>query len=149
MSKSISFRTLLSPKFVCDTVFEGESRTKQASKAECDINAIMKRYEATGLISHISSKTEPLYGDFTDVTDFQYSVDRVNNAYQSFMSLPSSIRTRFNNEPAHLMNFLADSNNYDEAVRLGIIAKKENTDFSKKSLEVASQPDATSEVKSG
>ena len=41
------------------------------------------------------------------------------------MALPSRVRRRFDNDPAELMEFLADEANREEAVMLGLIEKEE------------------------
>ena len=41
------------------------------------------------------------------------------------MLLPAQMRSRFNNDPAELLKFIKDPANLDEAVKLGILVKKE------------------------
>ena len=41
-------------------------------------------------------------------------------AQQSFESLPSELRGRFENDPAKLIDFLSDERNNAEAVKLGL-----------------------------
>lgn len=97
---------------------------KQAFKDECDINTIMSKYQRTGLIEHVQ-RVQGSYGDFTSVQDYQLSLNQVIEAQDAFDALPSSVRKRFNNEPTQLMAFISDDANYDEAVRLGLIERKE------------------------
>lgn len=105
-------------QLVCD----GKTRTVQSAKDECDINKIMSRYAKTGLISHVNGR-EARYGDFTGVVDYQTAVDAVRAAEVSFMALPSSVRSRFDNDPGQLIAFLSDRANLDEAVELGLVQK--------------------------
>ena len=44
-------------------------------------------------------------------------------AQADFMDLPAKIRQRFNNSPAELISFLQNSDNFDEAVELGLMEK--------------------------
>lgn len=101
--------------------FNGVGRTEQCHKAKCDINNVIKRYMKTGTLAQRMGNG--LYGDFTNVSDFQVSLNRVNDAIQDFQSLPSSIRKRFGNDPAMLIEFISDDSNYQEAVNLGLIPK--------------------------
>jgi phage internal scaffolding protein len=100
--------------------FEKPSRTKQAFKDECDINRIMQKYEKTRLLTH-TQKTQGQYGDFSDVSDYQTSVNAVLGAEQAFLDLPSALRKRFNNDPSEFINFTLDEKNYSEAAKLGLL----------------------------
>lgn len=100
--------------------FPSPSMAKQSFKAECDINTIMSKYQKTGLIDHVQ-RVQGSYGDFTSVQDYQLSLNQVMDAHEAFMELPAAVRRRFDNDPAHLMSFLQDPNNRDEAVRLGLV----------------------------
>lgn len=100
--------------------FPNKTMAKQAFKDECDINTIMSKYEKTGLIEHVQN-VQGSYGDFTSVQDYQLSLNQVIAAQEAFDALPAKIRQRFANDPAHLMSFLQDDANLDEAVRLGLV----------------------------
>ena len=41
------------------------------------------------------------------------------------MALPAQIRSRFENDPAKLIDFLDNSENLDEAIKLGLVSKFE------------------------
>lgn len=97
---------------------------KQAFKDECDINTIMSKYAKTGLIEHVQ-RVQGSYGDFTSVQDYQLSLNQVIEAQEAFDHLPAKIRARFNNDPSHLMAFIQNADNYDEAVKLGLVEPKE------------------------
>lgn len=97
----------------------GKSRAKQSFKAQCDINTIMKKYEKTGLIDHV--KTGGTYGDFTQVTDYHTALNQIQAAEEAFMTLPASLRGRFENDPAQLISFLEDPKNKKEAISLGLV----------------------------
>lgn len=102
--------------------------TEQAHKDMCDVNKIIKRYDKTGLISHVS-KIEAKIGDLTG-DDFKAMSDQIIEANNMFDKLPSEIRNRFRNNPEELLRFMEDPNNRDEAISLGLIAKtwKEHLD---------------------
>lgn len=100
---------------------EDISRTVQDGKDDADINVIMERYARTGQFKPPANL--PQYGDFTGVTDFQSALDLVLAAEDGFMQLPAKLRSRFHNEPAALLEFLAKEENRQEAIDLGILPK--------------------------
>lgn len=105
--------------------FEGDSLTQQHFKDDCDVNKIIDRYTRTGVVpAELIQQSEGVYGDFSNVGDFLAAQQSVLNARQSFEALPSSIRRRFNDDPAQLIAFMSDENNYDEALSLGLVNKR-------------------------
>lgn len=95
--------------------------TEQDHKKECDVNLIIKKYDRTGLISHVS-KFEARYGDLRGV-DYKAAMDLIAGANSSFSNLPAEIRKRFRNSPEELLRFMEDEGNREEAVKLGLIDK--------------------------
>lgn len=103
---------------------KGSSRTKQAFKDECDINRIMRKYQKTGLISHIREGGR--WGeDVSNAQDFQTSLNIVIAAQAAFAALPSDIRNKFGNDPKKLLAFIDDPKNEQELVTLGLARPKE------------------------
>lgn len=98
---------------------EGESRTKQSFKEECDINNILKRYQRDGLLSHVN-KYQGVYSDLGTVEEYHSSMNQVIAAQAAFDSLPSSIRLRFANDPAKFLAFVDDPRNGKELVEMGL-----------------------------
>lgn len=99
------------------------SLTQQQFKDECDINTIMRSYQETGTISHLNPRPG-IYEDFSGVQDFKESMDLVEYAKKEFMLLPAKVRSRFNNNPAELVEFCNNPNNLEEAVELGLASPK-------------------------
>lgn len=93
--------------------------TEQHHKNECDINQIIRKYDKTGLITHIT-KFEAKFGDMTG-TDFKTAHDQVIKAQAMFDELPSQIRKRFQNTPEKLLSFMENPENRKEAEELGLI----------------------------
>lgn len=93
--------------------------TEQHHKKECDINYIVKKYDKTGLIQHIS-RFEGKFGDMSGA-DFQTMQNKVANALSMFEQLPSEIRNRFKNSPTELLSFMDNEQNRNEAIKLGLI----------------------------
>lgn len=108
---------------------EDESRTKQSFAKEADINTIMARYRKTGLLvdpAALNSSRQAVYGDFSDGTDFQEFQNRIAAVQSAFGCLSASMRSRFKNDPAVLLDFIADPANAAEALELGLITKAES-----------------------
>lgn len=103
------------------TIPIGDSRTKQAFKDESDINNILKRYNVTGILPDQSRQALAHFGDFTNVPSYDQALQTVIDSQDAFMQLPATLRQRFANDPQHLLNFLSDSSNRDEAIKLGFI----------------------------
>lgn len=97
-----------------------ETLTQQQFAEECDVNNILKRFEETSFVTHVNN-IQGQYGDFSNVEDYQSSVNRVLNANDAFMALSSKLRARFDNDPAALLAFVSDKANRDEAIALGLI----------------------------
>jgi len=97
------------------------SMAQQHFKDECDINQIMARYQRTGILTENPGSSRPLFGDFSNVSDFQSAQNAILDVHESFMTLPSSIRARFDNDPGLLLDFLSDEVNRNEAISLGLV----------------------------
>ena len=108
------------------TAFTEPSMTQQQFKKDCDVNVIIKKYRQGHAITHIS-KHEGGYGDFTEISSYQDALDKVITLNQGFSRLPSETRTRFNNDPGRLIDFINDERNTDEAIRLGLLEKRLRT----------------------
>ena len=120
MSKAIPFKTAYGSRERVSFETVGDSLTKQAFKSECDINNIMRKWRNTGVITHIRNSAGQ-YGDFSSVSDYQSALNAVMDAQDSFMALPSQLRSRFENDPAKLLSFLQDPANKAEAIALGLV----------------------------
>ena len=110
----------------------GASMTFQHFKDECDINTIVARYP-NGVTPYDDRKGTEIYGDFSDASifDFREAQNKIIEAEDRFQSLPASVRQRFNNNPALLLDFLSDSSNHAEAVELGLIHERVSDDVVK------------------
>lgn len=95
------------------------SRTKQADKEGCDIHVILRKIEQGSILPDLI-KANPRYGDFSQVKDFQTSMEIVMRAEEQFAALPAKVRDRFENDPARMLEFCADPANREEMVKLGL-----------------------------
>jgi len=98
--------------------------TEQGHKAECDVNNIIKKYDRTGLINHVT-RFEAMYGDVSSI-EFRNALDLQIRVGEHFSDLPSEIRKRFNNDPGSFLAFLEDPKNDAESVELGLRTNDRN-----------------------
>lgn len=100
------------------TVNEEPSMTRQAHIAECDINNIMAKYQKDGIITHFAKHGEN-YSDLSGL-DYTTAMQQVAKARSMFEELPSSARTKFNNDPGQFLTWIQDPANIEEARKLGL-----------------------------
>lgn len=98
----------------------GASMTSQEFKRDCDINHIVKRAQRTGTIPVVPR--ELMYGDEDETAgNLQAKMDLINSIRAHFDSLPSDVRLRFNNDALAFNAWVINPDNYDEAVKMGLI----------------------------
>lgn len=119
VSKVVVF-SRFNPPLSPSVEFKDASLTRQEFAQESDINHLMRKY-ASGLPSSPPGARPPVFGDFSNVPDYQTALNKVIDAQERFAELPSQVRRRFDNDPAKLLEFLASDDNREEAVRLGLI----------------------------
>jgi phage internal scaffolding protein len=119
---------------------EEPSLTQQHFKDETDINNILRQFNITGMLPE--STLSPRYGDFTGISDYQSALNAVIAAESEFDGLPAQIRARFNNNPEELINFLENDQNYDEAVKLGLVDQKTEASVQPEKVESPSEKTA-------
>ena len=124
----------------------GESMTQQQFKAECDVNNILAKYKRTGMLSHIQ-KHQGNFGDFSSIEDYQSSLGKLMQAQQSFESLPSELRAKFENDPAQLISFLSDKKNDAEAIKLGLKIERKAPETIQSAMEKALEANDTKRQK--
>lgn len=100
------------------TVDTGPGLTKQSFKDESNINFIMKKYQKTGTVNFVAN-TQPEFMEIPAI-DFMSAMNTVIRANEMFGDMPSSLRKRFNNDPAEYLAFMEDPSNLDEMVKLGL-----------------------------
>lgn len=115
-----NFKSTYSPKTRVQIEFPANSPfTQQSFKEECDINTIMAKYMSTGELPNIQERM-PQYLDVTG-QDFQQQMEFVAQAQSMFEELPSSIRNRFDNDPAQFLDFCSNENNRPELAEMGLL----------------------------
>lgn len=121
--------------------FANPSKTKKSFKNECDVNNILKKYKATGVINHVNG-AQPQFGDFSDVKDYREALDVVIAAQDSFMQLPAHIRKEFGNDPAKFVDFASKAENNEKLVEWGLATKREKN-IQEKTLDSLNQINET------
>lgn len=99
--------------------FDQPSRTKQSFKDECDINKIMKKFERTGMVAHLS-KYQGSYADVSGGVDYHTALNTVAAAKEMFLTLPAKVRARFEHDPGAFLDFVGDPANEKEMVEMGL-----------------------------
>jgi len=124
--------------------FTQPTLTKQSFREECNINSIMARYEKTGLINHVAGR-EPIFGDFSEIPDYQTALDIVYTAEDQFLQLPAQLRKFFNNDPSFMLAYMQDPKNKAMCQKLGLLPQ----DTMPTKTEAAEPPENSAATKSG
>lgn len=98
-----------------------DTKTEKCHKKRVNINTIMAKINKTGLVPVRSDSA--FYGDFSNVGDYQSSLEKVRLSQERFMLLPSKIRNRFDNNPGRFLSFISDKNNLEECYQMGIFKR--------------------------
>lgn len=104
-----------------------QSMAKQSFKDEADINNLVARFDRTGVWSDKPATRQPRYGDFTSGEDYRDIQNRIAAIKEEFAELPSDLRRQFNNDPSEMLDFLADPENAEEAIELGLLPASEQS----------------------
>lgn len=120
-SRRLEIRAAFSPRSRVQVSWDpdAKTRTKQSFIDECDINQIMARFQKTGALEH-ANLNRPQYGFATSI-DFNESMQIVKTAQDMFDGLPSSIRSRFQNDPGQFLDFVQDAQNKPEMAKMGLL----------------------------
>ncbi len=103
------------PVITCDPT----AGAKQSFKEECDINTILRRHRDGAMVSHVNANPG-VFADVTGFTDYREVLERLQAADEYFSSLSAKVRGRFENDPAFFLDFVADPENREELVELGL-----------------------------
>lgn len=96
------------------------SMTRQEFQEECDVNAIMARYENTPGGWPFAPPVEN-YVDFTAVPqNLQEAMSMMMEADAAFMRLPAKVRSEFDNDPLRFAEYAADAKNLPRLREYGL-----------------------------
>lgn len=90
-----------------------EGGAEQQHRDRVNINSIMRKYQRTGSIEHLSGGA-PLYGDFSFVVPLHEALQQVAVAREAFMALPAEVRKAADNDEVEFLAMWDD----DEGRRL-------------------------------
>lgn len=105
-------------RYVFDT--EGPSLTRTEFAEECDVNALMARYEKTGEMIPGRVQREPRYLDLSDVPDLHQAMSVLHAAEAAFNDLPAMVRRQFENDVQEFVRFAEDPANLDQLRQWGL-----------------------------
>ncbi|QXP08219.1 MAG: internal scaffolding protein [Arizlama microvirus] len=91
---------------------------QQRFKTDVNINHIVEKAKVQGRLPE--NRNKGFFGDFSSI-DFNAMQNTVAQAREGFNLLPSKLRARFGNDPTQLINFVNDDENYEEAIKLGLV----------------------------
>ena len=97
---------------------KGRSKTQQNFRDDVNVNTIMAKAKRTGILP------QTIGGQFRDVSsglDYKESLDKIMEIDGMFSKLPAKIRTRFQNNPSEIVEFLQNPDNDKEARELGLL----------------------------
>lgn len=80
---------------------------------ECDVNKIMARFDKTGTLPVYADKA-PFYVDAVDLPSFQDMQNVLISANEAFMSLPATVRSKFDNDPIRFADYANDPANVED-----------------------------------
>lgn len=133
------YRTAYGPRLRVGFKTEGVSLTKQSERDFCDINHIIARHRKTGLLDHVNTMSA-MYGDFTNIPDYQEALQVVQTANDLFNGLPSEIRSQFGNDPKVFLDFVSDEANRDACIKLGLFADPDAPPAAQPSADPPAEP---------
>lgn len=100
------------------------SMTKQADVEQSDINYIVRQFGITNELPF--GRQVPVYDDFLDApTDYHAAMNFIREADSVFMDFPAEIRARFENDAGAFLDFVSKDENYEEAIRFGLVPPKD------------------------
>lgn len=117
----MKFNTKYSDKcHAVPTFSDKPSMTNKLFGFDTDINNIISGF-TRGMNLSIASQYPGKF--FLSADEYQNAVYKLASAKSMFEELPSKLRQRFHNDPKEMLEFLDDTKNDDEAIKLGLKTK--------------------------
>lgn len=104
---------------------KGPSMTRQEFTDECDINALMARYEKHGVWPYPETGREAVYYDFVGMPNLQEAMAQMMDAESAFMSLPAIVRKEFDNDALRFVEYAQDGSNLEQLRKWGLAKPEE------------------------
>lgn len=105
--------------------FDGKSKTDPSWAKDLEAQNVINKYMKTGQWLGTPRGQYDPDGQLMNV-DLGSALAVVREATDAFNSLPSDLRARFGNSPEAYVSFIQNKENMDEAIKLGLLVKKEN-----------------------
>jgi hypothetical protein len=125
----------LSKKLDCSKVM----LTDQSYKKVCDINNIMKVYERTKVMPHVTEKVAR-YIDNTGIPTIEEAHVIIKEAKEMFYELPAHVRKLMDHNPENMISVLQNPEYTDLLVKNGILVQNEIEDSSGGSTQGGGEP---------
>lgn len=103
-----------SSKLVCTE----KEITIQSAANNTNINNIIRKAYKTGMIP--VTARQPMFADFSAITDYTEAQIRVQEAKEAFMTLPADLRLKHGNNPAQFIQW-AEGASQAELIEAGIL----------------------------
>lgn len=117
------FNTRYNPGKSPSLTFSKPSMTEPQHQNDVDINTIVSRFNRSGVLGTPSQVRDLVFGDFSDLDDFHDYQNRVADAKERFLALPSRVRAAFENDPGKLLQALHDPDQIGRLQDLGLVKK--------------------------
>lgn len=101
----------------------GRRLVKQSMAGDSDINVIMEKWHATGMLPQGAGRA-PRYGDFSNGASFTEALFAVRDAEDAFLQLPSAVRSYCDNDPGKFLDLVMDPERREELEKLGLIKER-------------------------
>lgn len=115
------------------------SLTRQEFADEANINVLMARYEATGILPSNVNLEQPRYLDVSEVPDLPQALNLLNEATAAFMRLPATVRREFDNDPVKFIQFAENPENLPK-MREWNLAPPAPVEPAPQKVEIVNQP---------
>lgn len=119
----MKFFTKYDPGLSPSLTFRKPSMTEQQHLRDVDINMIVSRFNRTGVLGTPTQVRDMFFGDFSELDGYHDYQNRVSEAKERFLALPSNVRAAFDNDPGKLINALHDPDQLGRLQDLGIVNK--------------------------
>lgn len=97
-----------------------EWHVQQHFGPEVDVNNIVERWLKTGVNPHPAPR-EAMYGDFSNVMDFDSARAMVDQVEHLFSQLPPLLQEQLGHNPTNFLTWCEDESNQKELVRWGLV----------------------------
>lgn len=123
------------------------SMAKQEFKDSSDINNVIRVYDKTGILANTKDVSNAWGQDVSNGMDYHSAMNKLIDVQNEFMDLPAKVRKEFQNDPGELLDCLQNldnEENYEKALKLGLIEKPSSKSDSKSDNAASNKADSKS-----